>query len=589
MKKILISATACLIMASCGNNTKTTSKAETMQNDDSLFDTFKTHFVEDLWKMYPSWASSQGYHKYDSLLVVPNEESRTKELAFCKENLGLLKGLNISNLSDNNKTDYYMIENQLNGTEWVINTCKAYEWNPSSYNVCGEFAEMLNNNYDTLPMRLHHFYLKMQYIPAYYEAAKKNIKNPTKEHTQLAIDQNLGGLSVFEKDLEDALKKDNTKKEIADGIRARAKEAITAIKGFADWLKNLKNETPRSFRLGKELYAKKFEYDIQSGYTADEIYKKALEHKEELHKQMFEITQKLWSKYLADKKMPENKLEAIKMMIDKLSLKHVAADSFQIAIEQQIPKLVEFIKQKDLIYIDPSKPLVVRKEPAYMAGVAGASISAPGPYDKNGNTYYNVGSLSGWDKDKAESYLREYNHYILQILNIHEAIPGHYTQLVYSNQSPSIIKAILGNGAMIEGWAVYTERLMLESGYGNNEPEMWLMYYKWNLRATCNTILDYGVHTKEMSKEDAMHLLIDEAFQQKAEAEGKWKRVSVTQVQLTSYFTGYTEIYDFREELKKKMGDKFNLKQFHEKFLSYGSAPVKYIKQLMLSDSTYIK
>jgi uncharacterized protein (DUF885 family) len=429
----------------------------------------------------------------------------------------------------------------------------------------------------------------MQNIPAYYEAAKKNIKNPTKEHTQLAIDQNLGGLSVFEKDLEDALKKDNTKKEIADGIRARAKEAITAIKDFADWLKNLKNETPRSFRLGKELYAKKFEYDIQSGYTADEIYKKALEHKEELHKQMFELSKQLWSKYLADKKMPENKLEAIKMMIDKLSLKHVAADSFQIAIEQQIPKLVEFIKQKDLIYIDPSKPLVVRKEPAYMAGVAGASISAPGPYDKNGNTYYNVGSLSGWDKEKAESYLREYNHYILQILNIHEAIPGHYTQLVYSNQSPSIIKAILGNGAMIEGWAVYTERMMLESGYGNNEPEMWLMYYKWNLRATCNTILDYGVHTKDLSKEDAMHLLIDEAFQQKAEAEGKWKRVSVTQVQLCSYFTGYTEIYDFREELKKKMGDKFNLKQFHEKFLSYGSAPVKYIKQLMLADSTYSK
>ncbi len=586
MKKIVISVAACFLLASCGNHPKTTNKAEGMQNDDSLFDTFKTQFVEDLWKMYPSWASSQGYHKYDSLLVVPNEESRAKELAFCKGTLLMLRTLNLSNLSDNNKTDYYMIENQLNGTEWSINSCKAYEWNPSTYNVCGEFAEMLNNNYDTLPMRLHHFYLKMQYIPAYYEAAKKNIKNPTKEHTQLAIDQNLGGLSVFEKDLEDALKKDNTKKEIADGIRARAKEAVAAIKGFADWLKNLKNETPRSFRLGKELYAKKFEYDIQSGYTADEIYKKALEHKEELHKQMFELTKQLWSKYLADKKMPENKLEAIKMMIDKLSLKHVAADSFQIAIEQQIPKLVEFIKQKDLIYIDPSKPLVVRKEPAYMAGVAGASISAPGPYDKNGNTYYNVGSLSGWDKDKAESYLREYNHYILQILNIHEAIPGHYTQLVYSNQSPSIIKAILGNGAMIEGWAVYTERMMLESGYGNNEPEMWLMYYKWNLRATCNTILDYGVHTKDLSKEDAMHLLIDEAFQQKAEAEGKWKRVSVTQVQLCSYFTGYTEIYDFREELKKKMGDKFNLKQFHEKFLSYGSAPVKYIKQLMLADST---
>jgi len=221
-----------------------------------------------------------------------------------------------------------------------------------------------------------------------------------------------------------------------------------------------------------------------------------------------------------------------------------------------------------------------------MAGVAGASISAPGPYDKEGDTFYNVGSLAAYTPEGAESFLREYNKYILQILNIHEAIPGHYTQLVYSNQSPSLIKSLFGNGAMIEGWAVYTERMMLESGYGAGEEsdEMWLMYYKWNLRATCNTILDYSVHTKDLRKEDALHLLVDEAFQQQAEAEGKWKRVSLTQVQLCSYFTGYTEIYDFREELKKQEGDKFSLKAFHEKFLSYGSAPVKFIKELMLTE-----
>jgi uncharacterized protein (DUF885 family) len=109
-----------------------------------------------------------------------------------------------------------------------------------------------------------------------------------------------------------------------------------------------------------------------------------------------------------------------------------------------------------------------------------------------------------------------------------------------------------------------------------------LMYCKWNLRSTCNTILDYNVHVNNLSKEDALQFLTNEAFQQQAEAEGKWKRVSVTQVQLTSYFTGYTEIYDLREQLKKKQGAAFNLKTFHEKFLSYGSAPVKYIGELML-------
>jgi uncharacterized protein (DUF885 family) len=299
---------------------------------------------------------------------------------------------------------------------------------------------------------------------------------------------------------------------------------------------------------------------------------------------MLKISKELWPKYFDKKPMPSTDLEIVKMMIDKLSEKHVARDSFQIAIERQIPTLIEFIKQKDLIYIDPSKPLVVRKEPAYMQGVAGASISAPGPYDKNGNTYYNVGTLANYTKEAAESYLREYNYYILQILNIHEAIPGHYTQLVYSNQSPSLIKSLFGNNAMIEGWAVYTERMMLENGYGGGTPEFWLMYYKWHLRSVCNTILDISVHTKEMKKEDAIKFLVNEAFQQQAEAENKWRRVSVTQVQLCCYFTGYSEIYDFREELKNKMGDKFNLKNFHEKFLSYGSAPVKDIRALMLEE-----
>ncbi len=582
MKNYFYGMILCISFASCiGESKKATAK--TVQDLNAEFDNYKNRFIDNLWKVYPGWASSQGYHKYDSVLIIPDNASRLKELAFAKANLDSLKSFAINQLSDNNKTDYYMIENQLKSIEWSINEMKSYEWNPSEYNVSGAFAEILNGNYDSLDIRLNNFYLKMSDIPAFYEAAKKNIKNPTLEHTQLAIDQNLGGISVFEFDLQEALNKANIGDRKKQTIEARAKQAVVAIKDFTKWLKITANKTPRSFRLGKELYAKKFEFDIQSGYTAEQIYEKALNRKDELHEKMFELSDKLWDNYLKSITKPTDKLLLIKQLIDKISEKHVKPEAFQSAIEKQMPLLIDFIKKKNLIYIDPTKPLVVRKEPDYMAGVAGASISAPGPYDKNGNTYYNVGSLAGWDKERAESYLREYNQYILQILNIHEAIPGHYTQLVYSNQSPSLIKSIFGNGAMVEGWAVYTERMMLENGYENSD-EMWLMYYKWNLRTTCNTLLDYGVHTKEMSRESAINLLTNEAFQQKAEAEGKWKRVSLTQVQLCSYFTGYSEIYDFREELKKQMGDQFNLKEFHEKFLSYGSAPVKYIKELILAE-----
>lgn len=576
------------ILFSCQNTPQSNDKYEADANP--RFESYREKFIESLWQLYPGWASSVGYHRYDSVLILPNQGQREKEILFMTANLDSLQHFQIDNLSDNNKTDLSMIRDFLNASIWGIDTLKSFEWDPSIYNICGGFAEMLNNNYDSLDTRLRNFYQRMVNVKSYYDCAKQNIKNPTKEHTALAILQNEGGWSVFEQDLNDALKKSKLSNNEKDQMNSRAKEVVAAIKDYVTWLKGFKNENPRSFRLGKTLYTQKFNYDLQSSYSADQIYEKALSHKLELHKKMFEITKMLWPKYMANKSIPSDHLIAIKELIDVISLKHVTQDSFQLAIENQIPTLTEFIKRKNLIDLDPSKPLVVRKEPAYMAGLAGASISSPGPYDKNGNTYYNVGSLAGWDQNRAESYLREYNYYILQILNIHEAIPGHYMQLIYSNQSPSIIKSIFGSGSMVEGWAVYSERMMLENGYGavgnSNEasPEMWLMYYKWNLRSTCNTILDYCVHTKNMAKEEAINLLMNEAFQQQAEAEGKWRRVSISQVQLCCYFTGYTEIYDFRETYKKLKGDKFNLKEFHEKFLSYGSAPVKYISALMLNE-----
>jgi uncharacterized protein (DUF885 family) len=569
------------IILSCSQDKKGNDNSA---SQDSTFNNYKENFVLRLWEMYPAWASSVGYHKYDNVLNVPDAAQREKELKFNLAELDSLKGFDLQNLNDNNRTDYLLIENQLKASVWGINDLKGYEWDPSSYNIGSTFGDMINNNYDSLDNRIRNFFLRMENIPAYFEAAKKNISNPTAEHTRLAIDQNTGSLGVFERDLKDALDKcgltDAEKKETLQ----RSELSVKAIKDYVEWLKKMKNDNPRSFRLGKDLYAKKFEFDIMSAYSPEQMYSRAVEHKKELHKKMAELAIQLWPENMGTEKQPSDTLKLIRSVIDKLSLIHVQPDSFQTAIEKQLKDLAAFVESKNLIYMDPSRPLVVRREPDYMAGVAGASINAPGPYDKTGNTYYNVGSLSGWPKEKSESYLREYNQYILQILNIHEAIPGHYTQLIYSNKSPSIIKSILGNGSMVEGWAVYTERMMLEEGYGNNNPAMWLMYYKWNLRATCNFILDYSVHAGAMTKEDAMKLLEEEAFQQHTEAENKWRRVSLTQVQLTSYFNGFSEIYEFREELKKKMGNKFNLKEFHEKFLSFGSAPVKYVRELMLKE-----
>jgi uncharacterized protein (DUF885 family) len=569
------------LMASCGSGTHNRQSAvDTAVNE--KFKSYEDRFIQQLWKENPEWATQVGFHQYDSLLTIPDANTRKLRMEFSKRHLDSLKSFDLNTLNLSQQTDYHLIQNYLESNVWSIEKERAYEWNPSSYNVGGTIAFMLAENYAPLSTRLKAIYQRLTKIPAYYEAAKGQLKNPALVLTDLAIQQNLGGLSVFESDLRDSLKKSDLSVAEKEALQKASQQAVAAINGYVQFLKTTPNPSPRSFRLGKELYDKKFDFDIQSGSTAEQIYQAALARKSYLHGEMYKISKELWPKYFGKSALPTDSLVVVRKMIDTLSVNHVKAEEFQSAIEAQIPKLVAFVKQKDLLYIDDSKPLVVRKEPAYMAGVAGASISAPGPYDKGGNTYYNVGSLTGWTKEATESYLREYNHYILQILNIHEAIPGHYTQLVYANQSPSLIKSILGNGAMIEGWAVYTEQMMLENGYGDNAPEMWLMWYKWHLRTVCNAILDYSVHVKNMSEKDAMHLLVDEAFQQQAEAAGKWKRVSVSSVQLTSYFTGYKEIYDLREAVKQKEGKQFNLKAFNEKFLSFGNSPVKYIREMML-------
>ncbi|HQW16710.1 MAG: DUF885 domain-containing protein [Bacteroidia bacterium] len=572
-----------LVVVFCMDSTNLFAGKESSVTD-KRFDSFKERFIKDLWKHNPMWATEIGFHAYDSILEINNEQYRNGQVAFSKSYLDSLKTFDKVALSSLNRMDYGLIENYLNSNIFYITEMKGWQWNPSSYNATGNVAFMLSENYEPLNKRLVNIGKKLSQFKSYYEVAKKNIANPTDEHLKLAMEQNAGGIAALETDLLDSLKQSTLKADVKLNITQSLTDAKKAVEDYIAFLKDFKNENPRSFRLGKDLYAKKFEYEIQSQYTYQQIYDSAMQRKSYLHNEMFKISDKLWSKYFGTKAKPVDSLAMIKMMIDTISVRHVKPDEFQSAIEKQLPELVKFINEKNLIYIDPSKPLKVRREPAYMAGVAGASISSPGPYDKGGNTYYNVGSLSGWSAERAESYLREYNHYILQILNIHEAIPGHYTQLVYSNNAPSIIKAVFGNGAMIEGWAVYGELMMLENGYGDNEPEMWLMYYKWNLRTVCNTILDISVHTKDMTEAQALNLLENEAFQQKAEAQGKWRRVSVTNVQLTSYYTGFKEIYDLREELKKKMGSKFNLKAFHEKFLSYGSAPVKMIREEMLSE-----
>ncbi|AMR26595.1 hypothetical protein A0257_05400 [Hymenobacter psoromatis] len=554
---------------------------------DARFDRFKRQFIQDFWRQNPEYASSVGFHKYDSLLVIPNEAQRRSDAAFVARNLGALGGFGLDSLSPGNQIDLRLLTNELRSERWYADTLQNWQWNPASYNLGASVGDLLNGRYYPLDRRLRNISDKITGAQAYYQAARANIARPTREHTELAVKQNEGGLAVFGT-LADSVRKSTLSADEKRLASTRIAGAQQAVRGYLDFLQKdvlAGGKDFRSFRIGKALFDRKFALDIQSSYSADQVFELAQKHKAELLHDMGRRAARLFPKYCAGQTMPTDTMRLIRQVIDQLTLKHAPRDGFVDAVKRQIPTLIKFVNDHQLLTQDPSKPLVVRETPGYMRGSgAGASVSAPGPYDTKANTYYNVEPLPPtWTAAQAESYLREYNDYTLQILNIHEAIPGHYTQLVYANRSPSLVKSIFGNGAMIEGWAVYAERMMLESGYGNNSDELWLLWDKWNMRSTLNAVADNLIQTQNASEADVVQLLTGAGFQEEAEARNKWHRATLSQVQLSSYFTGYTEIMALREEVKQKEGSKFNLKNFNEQFLSYGSAPVKYIRQLMLN------
>jgi uncharacterized protein (DUF885 family) len=549
---------------------------------DRRFDSMSMQYLTALWRVDPEGGIYVGKFDQAANLTILDAATRAKKLAFANEWLDKFNKLDTRQLSPRQRTDLALLVNKLEKDRWNLATWREYEWNPSLYNVAQPLDLILNTEYAAKPQRLRTILRRLAAVPDFYAAAQASITRPTREHTQLAIAQAPGTIAVLA-DLGKAAQESILTAQEKAIFAQRIANAGTAVLGYVDFLTALDKNTKdfRPFRAGKELYEQKFALEIQSSSSAEQTFRKALATREELLARMDTISDELWPRYMAGVAKPRDRFQKIGMMIDKLSARHVARENFFPEIRRQIPLLQDWVVKNDLLTLDPDKPLEVRETPMYQRGVAGASIDAPGPYRPKDKTYYNVTPMDNLTPEQAESSLREYNEWILQILNIHEAIPGHYAQLVHANKSPSLIKSLFGNGAMVEGWAVYGERMMLESGYGGNAPEMWLMYSKWNLRSVTNTILDYSVHVLGMQQNQAIDLLTRQAFQTRQEADEKWRRVTLTSVQLTSYYSGYEQIVELRERRKQQLGERFNLKEFHDQFLSYGNAPVKMIAELM--------
>ena len=574
-----------LAIVSCNSNHK--NNPDDKDNLNSNYQQFQVRFLDAYWKENPTEAINAGYGKYYDVLPMPDSATFSNNIKFCKGWLDSLSNYKYDQLNDDNKINYAIVQNELKRTIWYIDTFKIQQWNPSNYNIGGQCYSIITQNFAPLNKRLNILSQHLKHADDYYNAALKTIKNPTKEYTLLAIQQNEGSLDVFGKSLADSINASTLSTPDKDTLQKNIALTVVAVKNYITALQKLvadKQTTFRDFRIGKTLFAQKFKYDLVTDYTPLEIFNKATAAKILFHQKMFVIADTLWPKYCAGLVKPADSLLLIKTVLDKISLKHAKAADVVNTATNLIQQLQQFVVSKNLFKYDTSYPLKVRIMPAFMGGVAIANAEFTPPYLKSGITYYNVADITKMPVADAESELREYNNYSLQFLSIHEGMPGHCMQGVYSNKqsADNIIKSVFQNGAMIEGWAVYTEQMMMENGWGNNAPELWLTHYKWRLRELSNVLVDYGLQCLNYTEADVTKLLTRETFQEAAQVKEKFHRATVSQVQLCSYFTGLTDILALKEAYKARQGASYKLINFHEKFLSYGSSPVKYISEMML-------
>jgi len=315
----------------------------------------------------------------------------------------------------------------------------------------------------------------------------------------------------------------------------------------------------------------------------EEIMKRAKADLEQTQTATYETALPLYKKYFpnADEKTLTDKHKVTAAVLGKLAEQHPDDATVVNFGKKVVAEATDFVKQRNLVTIREA-PLDVIAMPEFKRGVAIAYCDAPGPLEKNGKTFFAVAPTpKDWSKERKESFFREYNNYEIRDLTVHEAMPGHYLQLAHANEfrAPTLVRAIFQSGTFIEGWAVYTEQMMAEQSYGG--PEVKMQQLKMRLRAIANAIMDQSIHAGNMSEKEAMDLMMKETFQQEGEAVAKWKRARLTSAQLSTYFVGATEHLDLRAAAQKKLGKDFNLKKYNDQVISYGSPPVKYVRELM--------
>ncbi|WP_225764310.1 DUF885 domain-containing protein [Stenotrophomonas sp. Marseille-Q4652] len=595
MRKQLLAAALLAALTGCQNDKAPTAETPTaaaasQSQADARFAELSQKALDTWMQLSPTSATQIGDHRYDGEIDDMSEAGQQKGLELTKALLAELDAIDVAQLSRENQVDAAILRNQLQSDIWNVETLQSWKWDPQVYNglAGGAIYSLMAREFAPLPERMKSAISRIEKVPQVYAAARANLDpaRVPKIHAETVAKQNRGILSLVDSFIVPHI----GELEAADQQRLNAalETLRSEVASYQEWLdKTLVPNAKGEFRIGAELYDQKLKFSLNSSLSRAEIGERARAELTRVRQDMYRIAQtvlkdKPGAPALPDQPSDDQQQKAIEAALELAYAEKPARDKVVDDAKASLEHATEFVRSKDLMTL-PDAPVDIILMPEFQRGVAVAYCDSPGPLDKNLKTFYAVSPIPDeWNDEQVDSFLREYNSRMIHLLSIHEGTPGHYLEGWHSGKFPSTLRAVLRSGLFAEGWAVYTERMMQQEGYLDNDPLFHLVQLKFYLRTIANAILDQGVHVDNWSREQAMHLMTHDAFQQESEAAGKWIRAQLTSAQLPTYFVGAQEHFDTRKTVEEKQGANFNLKAYHDQILSYGAPPVRFARQLML-------
>lgn len=548
---------------------------------DQAFEAFAQGFLDGYLQRRPTDATGAGDHRFDGKWPDISAQAEASNRAWLEDTRAQLGKLPRDGLSEQNQIDAEILDDHLRFGIFEIDELKARERDPVWYtNLIGEGLDpLVTRSFGTIEQRMASLLGRLDGIPALVAAARQRLGRPARIQTETAIQQNKGLIALVETQLTTHFAKVPARQ---NDLTQAAKRAAVALRDFQKFLEaELLPRSDGSFRIGRERFAKKLAFALGDEVDIDAVAASARGLLVETQAEMVDTAKQIW----ADDKLgklpkldtPDQRKAFVKQVLDHVAKDRPTNETILADAKQWLDKATAFVREHDLVRV-PDEPVAVIEMPEYRRGVAVAYCDSSGPLEATPETFYAISPTPAtWNKQRADSFYREYNQAMLAELSIHEAMPGHYLQLMHNNQFKSKVRAVFSSGPFVEGWAVYGEWLLAEKGFGG--PRVKLQRQKMVLRLTANAILDHDVHAGTMDEKAALALMKGEAFQEDGEAVGKWNRARLSSAQLTTYFYGFSELLKLRRAAETQPG--FSERAYHDRLLSWGSPAMKFVRRLV--------